>query len=150
MNDRAIKLYNDFGFCMCKKDTYGTAMNAMPDATIYGEVPEEIQKKVLVIESKEKQTAQLKEITDKLEQGVQDVFQSDSYKELLNVMARINPITKYKTGTLKEYLPGVEKYLEEKSRKTPIKDKLVEKKKAADARTVAVEKNVKKKSEEIR
>ena len=42
------------------------------------------------------------------------------------------------------------KYLEEKSRKTPIKDKLVEKKKAADARTVAVEKNVKKKSEEIR
>ena len=71
---------------------------------------------------------------------MQDVFQSDSYKELLNVMARINPITKYKTGTLKEYLPGVEKYLEEKSRKTPIKDKLVEKKKAADARTVAVEK----------
>ena len=104
----------------------------------------------MVIESKEKQTAQLKEITDKLEQGVQDVFQSVSYKELLNVMARINPITKYKTGTLKEYLPGVEKYLEEKSRKTPIKDKLVEKKKAADARTVAVEKNVKKKSEEIR
>ena len=38
----------------------------------------------------------------------------------------------------------------EKSRKTSIKDKLVEKKKAADARTVAVEKNVKKKSEEIR
>lgn len=104
----------------------------------------------MIIESKEKQTAQLKEITDKLEQGVQDVFQSDSYKELLNVMARINPIIKYKTGTLKEYLPGVEKYLEEKSRKTSIKDKLVEKKKAADARTVAVEKNVKKKSEEIR
>lgn len=64
-------------------------LHAMPDATIYGEVPEEIQKKVLVIESKEKQTAQLKEITDKLEQGVQDVFQSDSYKELLNVMARM-------------------------------------------------------------
>lgn len=64
-------------------------LHAMPDATIYGEVPEEIQKKVLVIESKEKQTAQLKEITDKLEQGVQDVFQSDSYKELLNIMARM-------------------------------------------------------------
>lgn len=64
-------------------------IHAMADATIYGEVPEEIQKKVLVIESKEKQTAQLKEITDKLEQGVQDVFQSDSYKELLNVMARM-------------------------------------------------------------
>lgn len=64
-------------------------IHAMPDATIYGNVPEEIQKRVLVIESKEKQTAQIKEITDKLEQGVQDVFQSDSYKELLNVMARM-------------------------------------------------------------
>lgn len=64
-------------------------LHAMPEATIYGEVPEEIQKNVLVIESKENQTAQLKEITDKLEQGVQDVFQSDSYKELLNVMARM-------------------------------------------------------------
>lgn len=64
-------------------------IHAMADETIYGEVPEEIQKKVLVIESKEKQIAQIKEITDKLEQGVQDVFQSNSYKELLNVMARM-------------------------------------------------------------
>ena len=30
------------------------------------------------------------------------------------VMIDINPITAYKTGTLEEYLPGVEKYLEEK------------------------------------
>lgn len=29
---RAIKLYSDFGFCMCKKDTYGTAMNEYTEA----------------------------------------------------------------------------------------------------------------------
>lgn len=29
---RAIKLYNDFGFCMCKKDTYGTTMNEYAEA----------------------------------------------------------------------------------------------------------------------
>ena len=62
----------------------------------------------------------------------------------------INPITKYKTGTLEEYLPDVEKYLEEKSRRISIKDKLVEKKKASGARSANAEKTVKKKSEEIR
>ena len=31
------------------------------------------------------------------------------------VLVEINPITEYKTGTLEEYLPGVEKYLEEKA-----------------------------------
>ena len=31
------------------------------------------------------------------------------------VVVDINPITEYKTGTLEEYLPGVEKYLEEKA-----------------------------------
>ncbi len=29
---RAIKLYSDFGFCMCKKDTYDTAMNEYAEA----------------------------------------------------------------------------------------------------------------------
>ena len=29
------------------------------------------------------------------------------------VLVDINPITEYKIGTLEEYLPGVEKYLEE-------------------------------------
>ena len=31
------------------------------------------------------------------------------------VLVDINPITEYKTGTLEEYLPGVEKYLEVKA-----------------------------------
>lgn len=39
----------------------------------------------------------------------------------------INPITKYKTGTLEEYLPGVEKYLDEKNRKVFVMEKLEEK-----------------------
>lgn len=29
---RAIKLYSDFGFCMCKTDTYGTAVNEYEEA----------------------------------------------------------------------------------------------------------------------
>ena len=88
-------------------------------------------------------------ISDEREDDMFNLLHEDNLK-IGAVMVDINPITKYKTGTLEEYLPGVEKYLEEKSRKTSIKDKLVEKKKAADARTVAVEKNVTKKSEEIR
>ena len=31
------------------------------------------------------------------------------------ILVDINPITEYKTGTLEEYLPGVEKYLEKKA-----------------------------------
>ena len=58
-------------------------------AEIRGEVPDEIQKKVQVLESRERQEAQLKEITDKLEKGVQDVFASDDYKMFLNVMAKM-------------------------------------------------------------
>ena len=29
---RAIKLYNDFGFCMCRNDVYGTAVNEYEEA----------------------------------------------------------------------------------------------------------------------
>lgn len=64
-------------------------LHTFPDAEIRGEVPEEIQKKVQVIESGEKRDEQLKEIMDKLEQGVQDVFGSDDYKRFLNVMAKM-------------------------------------------------------------
>lgn len=63
-------------------------IHAMPDAEIIGTVPEEIQKKVNVIDSREKQAEQLKEITDKLEQGVADVFSSDNYKQFLDTMAK--------------------------------------------------------------
>lgn len=63
-------------------------IHAMPEAEIIGVLPEEIQKKVGVIESREKQAEQLKEITDKLEQGVSDVFSSDNYKQFLDTMAK--------------------------------------------------------------
>ena len=43
-------------------------------------------------------------------------------------------------------MPGVEKYLEEKSRKVSVKEKLEEKKNAADARSSDSEKTAKKKS----
>ena len=78
-----------------------------------------------------------------------NLLHEDNFK-IGGVPVDINPITKYKTGTLEEYLPGVEKYLEEKSRRISIKDKLAEKKKASGARSVNAEKTAKKKNEEIR
>ena len=60
----------------------------MPDAIVKGEVPEAIQRKVQMLESREKQAEQLKEITDKLEQGVAEVFSSDNYKQFLDTMAK--------------------------------------------------------------
>lgn len=61
---------------------------AMPNSEIRGEVPEEIQKKVKVVEAREKQADQLKEITDKLEQGVSEIFFSDKYKQFLDMVAK--------------------------------------------------------------
>ena len=78
-----------------------------------------------------------------------NLLHEDNFK-IGGVPVDINPITKYKTGTLEEYLPGVEKYLEQKSRRISIKDKLEEKKKATDVRTADAEKIARKKSEEIR
>ena len=42
-----------------------------------------------------------------------NLFHEDKFK-IGGILVDINPITEYKTGTLEEYLPGVEKYLEEK------------------------------------
>lgn len=59
-----------------------------PEAEVIGEVPEEIQKKVMAVEINEKQAAQLKEITDKLEQGVKEVFSSEKYQQYLDMIAK--------------------------------------------------------------
>lgn len=59
-----------------------------PEAEIIGEVPEEIKLKAKVVESREKQNAQLKEITDKLEKGVVEVFSSEKYKQYLDMIAK--------------------------------------------------------------
>ncbi len=45
-------------------------------------------KKVQFVESREKQAEQLKEITDKLEKGVAEIFSSDKYKQFLDTMAK--------------------------------------------------------------
>lgn len=72
------------------KIKYETDINGLEIGELkVAETPTVEQTKVSAEEYREKQAAQLKEITDKLEQGVQEVFQSDSYKELLNVMARM-------------------------------------------------------------
>ena len=43
-----------------------------------------------------------------------NLFHEDKFI-ICGILVDINPITEYKTGTLEEYLPGVEKYLEEKA-----------------------------------
>ena len=62
----------------------------------------------------------------------------------------INPITAYKTGTLEEYLPGVEKYLEEKRQKVSVREKLKEKKSEIRANDKKADKGNKKKSKNVR
>ncbi|MDD3138080.1 MAG: JAB domain-containing protein [Lachnospiraceae bacterium] len=64
-------------------------IHTFPDKEIIGEISESIQKKVQIIESREKQSEQLMGVMDQLEKGVQDVFASDDYKNLLNVMAKM-------------------------------------------------------------
>ena len=65
-----------------------TLIHDMPEAQIEGEIPENIQKKIDWIESRDKRADELHQITDKLEKGVKDVFQSDKYKQFLNVMTK--------------------------------------------------------------
>lgn len=60
----------------------------MPEAQIEGEIPENIQKKIDWIESRDKRADELHQITDKLEKGVMEVFQSDRYKQFLDTMAK--------------------------------------------------------------
>ena len=63
-------------------------IHEMPEAEIRGEIPENIQKKVNWLESKDKRADELQQITDKLEKGVVDIFQSDKYKQFLDTMAK--------------------------------------------------------------
>ena len=63
-------------------------IHEMPEAEIQGEVPENIQKKINWLESKDKRADELQQITDKLEKGVVDIFQSEKYKQFLDTMAK--------------------------------------------------------------
>ena len=73
----------------------------------------------------------------------------DNFK-IGGVPVDINPITKYKSGTLEEYLPGVEKYLEEKYQKASVRKKLKEKKSEIRENDEKADKDNKKKSENVR
>lgn len=67
-----------------------------------------------------------------------------------DVPVDINPITGYKTGTLEEYLPGVEKYLEEKRCRASVRGKLKEKQAAVKENSAKSEKDVQRKKENLR
>lgn len=80
----APEIYNDKN----AQKLIAELIHAYPDAEIIGKIPEEIQKKLKYIESREKQADQLKSVTDQLEKGVKEVFQSDKYKQFLDTMAK--------------------------------------------------------------
>ena len=63
-------------------------IHEMPDVKVVGQIPDSIQKKIDWLESRDKRTDELQQITDKLEKGVMEVFQSDRYKQFLDTMAK--------------------------------------------------------------
>lgn len=88
-------------------------------------------------------------IGDEREDDMFNLLHEDKFS-IGGVPVDINPITEYRTGTLEEYLPGVEKYLEEKSRKVSVRGKLKEKKAAVRASDEKTDKDVGKKIENVR
>ena len=66
------------------------------------------------------------------------------------VKVDINPITECRIGTLEEYLPGVEKYLEEKKQKVSVREKLKEKQATIRGSDEKEEKSSKRKTENVR
>ena len=88
-------------------------------------------------------------IGDEREDDMFNLLHEDKFS-IAGVKIDINPITAYKTGTLEEYLPGVEKYLEEKRQKVSVREKLKEKKSAISANDKKADKGNKKKSENMR
>lgn len=66
------------------------------------------------------------------------------------VKVDINPITECRTGTLEEYLPGVEKYLAEKRCKASVRKRLKEKQAAVKENAGKAEKDALRKIEDVR
>ena len=88
-------------------------------------------------------------IGDEREDDMFDLLHEDNFS-IGGIRVDINPISKYKTGTLEEYLPGVEKYLEEKCQKISVREKLKENKSEIRANAEMADKGCKKKSENMR
>lgn len=70
------------------KQMIASLIHEMPDVKVVGQIPDSIQKKIDWLESRDKRTDELQQITDKLEKGVVEVFQSDRYKQFLDTMAK--------------------------------------------------------------
>lgn len=88
-------------------------------------------------------------IGEEREDDMFNLFHEDKFS-IGGIKVDINPITAYKTGTLEEYLPGVEKYLEEKRQKVSVREKLKEKKSEVRVNDEKTNKGSKKKSENVR
>ena len=88
-------------------------------------------------------------IGDEREDDMFNLLHEDKFS-IGGIRVDINPISKYKTGTLEEYLPGMEKYLEEKRQKVSVRDKLKEKKSEIRANGERTDKGSKKKRENVR
>lgn len=88
-------------------------------------------------------------IGDESEDDMFNLLHEDKFS-IGGIRVDINPISKYKTGTMEEYLPGVEKYLEEKRQKMSVREKLKEKKAEIKEQSGTADKGSKKKSETVR
>lgn len=88
-------------------------------------------------------------VGDEREDDMFNLLHEDKFT-IGGIKVDINPITAYKTGTLEEYLPGMEKYLEEKRQKVSVREKLKEKKSVIRANDEKADKGNKKKSENMR
>ena len=86
---------------------------------------------------------------DEREDDMFNLFHEDKFS-IGRIRVDINPISKYKTGTLEEYLLGVEKYLKEKLQKMSVREKLKEKKTKVCAKRGTADKGSKKKNENVR
>ena len=86
---------------------------------------------------------------DEREDDMFNLLHEDKFS-IGGVKVDINPITECRTGTLEEYLPGVEKYLDEKRHKVSVREKLKEKKTAVQASDEKANKASRKKSENVR
>lgn len=88
-------------------------------------------------------------VGDEREDDMFNLLHEDKFS-IGGVKIDINPITAYKTGSLEEYLPGAEKYLEEKSRKVSVREKLMEKKMEIRAKDEKGDKGRKRIKENVR
>ncbi len=86
---------------------------------------------------------------DEREDDMFNLLHEDKFS-IGGIRVDINPISKYKIGTLEEYLPSVEKYLEEKRQKMSVREKLKEKKIEVREQSGTAGKGNKKKSKNVR